>query len=107
MSAATDFAFAIIAEVAGQDVAKAIQLSIEYDPAPPFEAGHPDKASAAATELMTQRKGNPRRHLAGAGQSAVLCRLNVSTSTNSGRLENLVGGLWRNGRTWELCLLVA
>ncbi|BCG95470.1 DJ-1/PfpI family protein [Mesorhizobium sp. 131-2-1] len=55
VTAGIDFAFAIIAEIAGPDVAKAIQLSIEYDPAPPFDAGHPDKASEAAMALMVQR----------------------------------------------------
>ena len=33
----------------------AIQLGIEYDPAPPFDAGHPDKAPDAAVTLMVQR----------------------------------------------------
>ena len=55
VSAGIDFAFGIVAELAGPDVAKAIQLGIEYDPSPPFDAGHPDKASEAATALMVQR----------------------------------------------------
>ncbi|SFP37733.1 cyclohexyl-isocyanide hydratase [Mesorhizobium sp. NFR06] len=55
VTAGIDFAFSIIAEIAGPDAAKAIQLSIEYDPAPPFDAGHPDKASEAAISLMVQR----------------------------------------------------
>jgi cyclohexyl-isocyanide hydratase len=55
VSAGIDFAFRIVAEIAGPEVAKAIQLGIEYDPAPPFDAGHPDKASAEAVALMTQR----------------------------------------------------
>ena len=42
-------------ELAGSEVAQAIQLGIEYDPSPPFDAGHPDKASEAATALMIQR----------------------------------------------------
>jgi len=50
-----DFAFRIVAEIAGPEVAQAIQLGIEYDPSPPFDAGHPDKASEAAMALMTQR----------------------------------------------------
>ena len=50
-----DFAFSIVAELAGPEVAKAIQLGIEYDPSPPFDAGHPDKASEAAVALMVQR----------------------------------------------------
>jgi cyclohexyl-isocyanide hydratase len=55
VSAGIDFAFGVIAELAGPDVAQAIQLGIEYDPAPPFDSGHPDKASAAALELMVKR----------------------------------------------------
>jgi putative intracellular protease/amidase len=42
VTAGIDFAFYIAAEIAGRDVAEAIQLTIEYDPAPPFAAGHPD-----------------------------------------------------------------
>ena len=48
-------AFRIVAELAGPEVAQAIQLAIEYDPSPPFDAGHPDKAPRAATALMVQR----------------------------------------------------
>jgi cyclohexyl-isocyanide hydratase len=55
-----DFAFSIVAELAGPEVAQAIQLGIEYDPSPPFDAGHPDKASKAATALMVQR--NEKAH---------------------------------------------
>ena len=50
-----DFAFRIVVELAGAEVAQAIQLAIEYDPSPPFDAGHPDKASDAAVALMVQR----------------------------------------------------
>ena len=39
-----DFALSVVAEIAGETVAQAIQLSIEYDPAPPFGSGHPDRA---------------------------------------------------------------
>src|SRR5262245_21748961 len=39
-----DFGLAIVAEIAGETVAQAIQLSIEYDPQPPFDSGHPDRA---------------------------------------------------------------
>lgn len=40
-----DFALALAAQVRGEDFAKFIQLSIEYDPHPPFDAGSPDKVS--------------------------------------------------------------
>lgn len=53
-----DFAFVIVAELAGPEVAQAIQLGIEYDPSPPFDAGHPDKAPEAAMALMVQRNAN-------------------------------------------------
>ena len=55
VTAGIDFAFAIVAELAGPEVAKAIQLGIEYDPSPPFEGGHPDKAPEEATALMLHR----------------------------------------------------
>jgi len=55
VSAGIDFAFSVVAELAGSEVAQAIQLGIEYDPSPPFDAGHPDKAPEAATALGVQR----------------------------------------------------
>ena len=55
-----DFAFRIVAELGGSEVAQAIQLAIEYDPSPPFDAGHPDKASKATTALTVQ--GNGKAH---------------------------------------------
>ncbi|MEO1552996.1 MAG: DJ-1/PfpI family protein [Pseudomonadota bacterium] len=38
-----DFALALAARIRGEDFAKFIQLSIEYDPNPPFDAGSPEK----------------------------------------------------------------
>ncbi|MFC2951831.1 DJ-1/PfpI family protein [Marinicaulis aureus] len=55
VTAGIDFAFTLAAEIAGDDVAKAIQLGLEYDPAPPFHAGSPDKAAQATLEAMTAR----------------------------------------------------
>jgi cyclohexyl-isocyanide hydratase len=40
-----DFAFAMVAEIAGDQIAQSIQLAIEYDPAPPFDGGTPNKAA--------------------------------------------------------------
>jgi cyclohexyl-isocyanide hydratase len=39
-----DFGLSVVAEIAGETVAQAIQLGIEYDPHPPFDSGHPDRA---------------------------------------------------------------
>lgn len=41
-----DFALALAAKIRGEDFARFIQLSIEYDPNPPFDSGSPDKAPA-------------------------------------------------------------
>lgn len=50
-----DFALTLIARLKGDAVAQAIQLAIEYDPAPPFAGGHPDRAPAAVTEGLKAR----------------------------------------------------
>jgi cyclohexyl-isocyanide hydratase len=54
VTAGIDFALKVVAEVAGEDVAKAIQLSIEYDPHPPFDAGSPNTAGEAVVALQKQ-----------------------------------------------------
>lgn len=36
-----DFGLSVVAEIAGETTAQAIQLGIEYDPHPPFDSGHP------------------------------------------------------------------
>lgn len=41
-----DFALTLIAREAGESVARTIQLALEYDPAPPFVGGHPDRVDA-------------------------------------------------------------
>lgn len=55
-----DFALHIVAEIAGEATAQAIQLGIEYDPAPPFATGHPDKAPASVTSLAASRNTKAR-----------------------------------------------
>lgn len=52
VTAGIDFALALIAQMAGEAAAKAIQLGIEYDPAPPFSAGSPEGAGAAVVEQL-------------------------------------------------------
>jgi cyclohexyl-isocyanide hydratase len=50
-----DFGLSVIAEIAGEPTAHAIQLGIEYDPAPPFDSGHPDRAPAAVKSAVSGR----------------------------------------------------
>ena len=44
VSAGIDMALTLAAAVAGSEYARTLQLMLEYDPAPPFDAGAPDKA---------------------------------------------------------------
>jgi transcriptional regulator GlxA family with amidase domain len=52
VSAGIDMALSLAARVAGDAVAQAIQLGIEYDPQPPFDAGSPLKAPAEIVALL-------------------------------------------------------
>jgi putative intracellular protease/amidase len=52
VSAGIDMALALAGKIAGPGVAQAIQLGIEYDPQPPFDAGSPDKAPEDVLELV-------------------------------------------------------
>jgi len=53
VSAGIDMALHLVGREAGPEVAQAVQLGIEYDPQPPFEAGSPDKAPQPIVELVT------------------------------------------------------
>jgi len=64
VSAGIDMALALTAKLAGETIAQAIQLGIEYDPQPPFDAGSPEKAPAQVVELLRSR--SPRQQSAGA-----------------------------------------
>jgi transcriptional regulator GlxA family with amidase domain len=44
VTAGIDLALTVVAELAGEDVAQQIQLSLEYAPAPPFNSGRPESA---------------------------------------------------------------
>jgi cyclohexyl-isocyanide hydratase len=45
VTAGIDFALALTAAIRGEEHARFVQLSLEYDPAPPFDSGSPDRAS--------------------------------------------------------------
>ncbi len=44
VTAGIDFALALTAAVRGEDHARIVQLALEYDPAPPFDSGSPERA---------------------------------------------------------------
>ena len=55
VSAGIDMALALAARIAGETVAQAIQLGVEYDPQPPFDAGSPHKAPPEVVALLRER----------------------------------------------------
>lgn len=55
VTAGIDFAFVVLAELAGEDYAKAIQLSLEYAPEPPFHAGRPEIAPPEILAMVKAR----------------------------------------------------
>lgn len=67
VSAGIDLALLVTGKVCGREHAEMAQLLIEYDPQPPFDAGHPSKASTtvfeAARAEMLARSRNPRNAL--------------------------------------------
>jgi cyclohexyl-isocyanide hydratase len=69
VTAGIDFGLKVAAEVAGEDVARTIQLGIEYDPHPPFNSGHPrsadpklvEKAKTLAATRQSERRTQVER----------------------------------------------
>jgi cyclohexyl-isocyanide hydratase len=60
VTAGIDFALTVAADIAGEQIAKMLQLALEYAPAPPFDAGAPETAGetvvAAISPFLTARK---------------------------------------------------
>jgi cyclohexyl-isocyanide hydratase len=50
-----DFGLVLVSEMAGRQAAETVQLGIEYDPGPPFDAGHPDRAPAPVRASLEDR----------------------------------------------------
>jgi transcriptional regulator GlxA family with amidase domain len=55
VTAGIDFALTLLAEVAGPEYAQSVQLGLEYDPQPPFDAGSPNVAPPAIVEAVKAR----------------------------------------------------
>ncbi|OLT42671.1 AraC family transcriptional regulator [Saccharomonospora sp. CUA-673] len=63
ITAGIDFGLTLAAEIAGEDVAREVQLRLEYDPAPPFDSGTPDGFGAEAAAAIGERTRQARRPL--------------------------------------------
>ena len=55
VTAGIDFALALVAKIAGDEVARTIQLALEYDPAPPFHSGSPEDAGPVTVAAYVER----------------------------------------------------
>jgi putative intracellular protease/amidase len=70
VTAGIDFALTVAAEIAGPEVAQAIQLSIEYAPAPPFTSGRPEEAPPAVLARVRRLMETPAAERAAAVEAA-------------------------------------
>jgi transcriptional regulator GlxA family with amidase domain len=59
VSAGIDMALHLVAEEVAPEMSQAVQLGIEYDPAPPFDTGSPAKAPAALVEAVRAVSAQP------------------------------------------------
>jgi cyclohexyl-isocyanide hydratase len=58
VTAGIDFGLSLAAELAGEEVARLLQLAFEYDPHPPFDSGTPEKAGPAlVAQLRALQQG--------------------------------------------------
>ena len=55
VTAGIDFALTLTAAIRGEDHARLVQLSLEYDPQPPFDAGSPERAGPALVDTYRRR----------------------------------------------------
>ena len=60
VSSGIDMALTLAAHIAGDDIARAIQLFIEYDPQPPFDSGSKAKAGPEIVGLASAKLARPR-----------------------------------------------
>jgi len=66
VTAGMDFALRLTAELAGEQLARGIQLGLEYDPAPPFDSGTPERATPELVQDVLDRLATSRRGYAAA-----------------------------------------
>ncbi|WP_405652931.1 DJ-1/PfpI family protein [Streptomyces sp. RK9] len=55
VSSGIDMGLALVGRIAGDERAQAVQLMMEYDPQPPYDAGSPEKAPAHLVEMFRGR----------------------------------------------------
>ncbi len=84
VTAGIDLALRVVAEIAGRDAAELIQLAMEYDPRPPFDAGSPARARPELRDAVLLHGQDRQRQRAGhVRRAAVLLRANRSDQPSS------------------------
>ena len=68
VTAGIDFAFTVLAEIAGPEFAQTVQLGLEYAPAPPFDCGRPE---LAAPEIRARYEAGRLKALAARREEAL------------------------------------
>jgi cyclohexyl-isocyanide hydratase len=75
VTAGIDFGLAVVAELVGRAEAEAIQLGLEYAPAPPFAAGTPEEAPNAVVAAVKERLAPTRK-----AREAIIAKLTAAGS---------------------------
>ena len=88
-----DFALAVAAVLEGEEVARQIQLQIEYDPAPPFNSGSPKTASADYRRAAQEPRRGPQR-AAARGCAARRAQARRAASALSAAGQHQRGASW-------------
>jgi len=60
VTAGMDFALRLTAELCGEQQARGVQLGLEYDPAPPFDSGSPERATPELVRVVLARMAKAR-----------------------------------------------
>src|SRR5262249_34523775 len=76
VTAGIDFGLTVVAELAGRAQAEAIQLALEYAPAPPFRAGTPEEAPPAVLAAVREQMAPTRK-----ARETIIAALVGTTST--------------------------
>lgn len=77
-----DFALTVVADLVGHQVAQEIQLQMEYDPEPPYQAGSPRTAPPALTKATREKIASFIEHRRTATKRAAERLANISDASS-------------------------
>lgn len=71
VTAGIDFGLSLVAILRDEQLAKTLQLAVEYNPAPPFDTGEPEAAGPELVERVTTMTAQSTEQIRAAAQAAV------------------------------------